>query len=146
MDTRRCVLCRKFIIAQSCAIQHVGWWDRSCHQGTDSISRKISHSLEGVRSGVKIIESLWNFAGAWAAVLCTDVCQISEQLKWKTDSNNWYHIDSHAFETLQDLTIRRLMWYWIGPQFTGLTVAKQATGLRYTSCIGWALSVLYICG
>ena len=40
---------------------------------------------------------------------CWCTCQI---LKWQEHFNN----QSHTFESLWDLMIRCLMWYWIGPQ------------------------------
>ena len=54
--------------------------------GTDSIShktfhRKISKSLECARLDAKMLVSLWNLAGASAAVLLARTCKIPEQLK-----------------------------------------------------------------
>ena len=49
------------------------------------------------------------FFGASGQYCCREACKISKSYE---HFNTW----SHDFDTLWDLTIRRLMWYWIGPQ------------------------------
>ena len=82
-------------------------------QGGDSISHKtsyfkISQSLEGARSVVRIIQLLRHLAAASAALLPRRL-QNFKAIKH-------FNTRSCAFETLRDLTIRSLMRYWIGPQ------------------------------
>ena len=76
---------------------------------TDSVSRKASYytsqSLEAARSGVKMLVSLWNLTGASAAMLPSRL----PNFRAMGNSNRQFLV----FETLQDLTTRRLTRYWI---------------------------------
>ena len=71
--------------------------------------RMISWSLEVARFVFRIVRSLWNLTGTSAAVLpmCRCACQISKRYDNLKDQ-------SRGFETLRDLTKRRLFGYWDG--------------------------------
>ena len=86
----------------------------SSHQGPVSKSdktsyRKVSQSLDAARFVFRIVRSIWNLAGTSAALLPRGASQISKRYEH-------FHTRSRAYETLRDLTIRRLIVYWNGAQ------------------------------
>ena len=82
---------------------HIWQWQESGRGGGDSTShkasyRKISQSLEGARSVVRVFHLLWNLAGA----------------KFHSDTNilkaiHTFQARSRTFETLWDLALIRLV-------------------------------------